>query len=301
MVSYTSLADVISIFILFMISLNQIVDKPENAVIFLWSSCTSTLLVVILILKCCYAVKVVERITICYRMIFTFLIALTALWNSIGFRAILATPVDSSSGVSICCDLLFLGLQVYIFFFLFRTLIWMNTELIVNNDINNDRDERLVEDVVFVEVPQIQETLEEVEILPGVIFKVKKGLLTDLYTKTVYKPVNILRKKLKRLKNDLILLPMVSFEKYLIKEYFTSDVQTKSSDEVCTMCFCEIEEGDEKTTIQCSHSYHFQCICDWYAVKPICPLCLEGFRSTLQERHKENIKRPCKIENEQLV
>lgn len=41
----------------------------------------------------------------------------------------------------------------------------------------------------------------------------------------------------------------------------------------CSICLCEIEEGEESMTTPCRHAFHRECLMRWISERHICPLC----------------------------
>jgi hypothetical protein len=41
----------------------------------------------------------------------------------------------------------------------------------------------------------------------------------------------------------------------------------------CTVCLCDVEEGEEETFLMCFHSFHWECIRDWLKKTAKCPVC----------------------------
>ena len=41
----------------------------------------------------------------------------------------------------------------------------------------------------------------------------------------------------------------------------------------CSICLCEFEIGEEKSTLPCLHYFHFNCIEKWIKRKKYCPIC----------------------------
>jgi hypothetical protein len=50
--------------------------------------------------------------------------------------------------------------------------------------------------------------------------------------------------------------------------------------EICSVCICEFEDGDELRTLQCGHVYHKECIDQWLStLSTQCPMCKQDVRS----------------------
>ncbi|KAL2342389.1 hypothetical protein Fmac_003674 [Flemingia macrophylla] len=54
---------------------------------------------------------------------------------------------------------------------------------------------------------------------------------------------------------------------------FWDDTLKHQIDKECSICQEEYEAGDELGSLNCEHSYHFQCIKQWVAHKNFCPVC----------------------------
>lgn len=48
---------------------------------------------------------------------------------------------------------------------------------------------------------------------------------------------------------------------------------------VCTVCRCNVEIGDEVTTLPCFHWYHGNCVTTWLKLHDSCPVCRQGTMS----------------------
>jgi len=56
----------------------------------------------------------------------------------------------------------------------------------------------------------------------------------------------------------------------------TPDTSFEDDDdeEVCTICMCEIVDGDRIGALKCKHNFHVNCLKQWLRRKNVCPLCL---------------------------
>lgn len=86
---------------------------------------------------------------------------------------------------------------------------------------------------------------------------------------------NIVRRLEHRYLENLIRDYEIEDSKREIKEEkIKSHLYTKKDEGQCSICFDEFVEGDQISTTQCKHSFHRDCIGDWYKKNPkSCPLC----------------------------
>lgn len=89
-------------------------------------------------------------------------------------------------------------------------------------------------------------------------------------------------------------MQILDIEKDLIKKYFTSrhSANNQNADE-CPICLGEFETESDKSRISCVHEFHYECLMDWFKIKPTCPTCKQSFRKQLllklcDERGGEN-------------
>jgi hypothetical protein len=61
----------------------------------------------------------------------------------------------------------------------------------------------------------------------------------------------------------------------------------------CSICLCEFEIGEEKSTLPCLHYFHFNCIEKWIKRKQYCPICKYqiSFESLRKNIDHENINK----------
>ena len=61
----------------------------------------------------------------------------------------------------------------------------------------------------------------------------------------------------------------------------------------CSICLCEFEIGEEKSTLPCLHYFHFNCIEKWIKRKKYCPICKYqlSFESLRKNIDHENINK----------
>jgi hypothetical protein len=68
---------------------------------------------------------------------------------------------------------------------------------------------------------------------------------------------------------------MGSVSKGLTEEQF-GKIQTVTAtglDEVCSICYCNVKEGEEVVRLPCQHHFHVDCIKQWLLKERTCPLC----------------------------
>ena len=44
--------------------------------------------------------------------------------------------------------------------------------------------------------------------------------------------------------------------------------------EQCTICISEFTLDEKLTTLECGHTYHHECITEWYQKNQACPICI---------------------------
>ena len=59
-------------------------------------------------------------------------------------------------------------------------------------------------------------------------------------------------------------------------EVLTEETENNLTDKLCSICIENIEIGESYTKLECSHSYHRECLKQWVEVKSTCPLCREA-------------------------
>ena len=59
-------------------------------------------------------------------------------------------------------------------------------------------------------------------------------------------------------------------------EVLTEETENNLTDKLCSICIDNIEIGESYTKLECSHSYHRECLKQWVEVKSTCPLCREA-------------------------
>ena len=60
------------------------------------------------------------------------------------------------------------------------------------------------------------------------------------------------------------------------KEGVEIEVEGDDTDNSCSVCMCEFEEGETIRTLPCFHKYHAACIDTWLKQKAQCPVCRAG-------------------------
>lgn len=80
----------------------------------------------------------------------------------------------------------------------------------------------------------------------------------------------------------------LKIEKEIVKREFTSQSFGNGEKDLCSICLCGFEVGDEVSIVGCTHPYHFQCLLAWLLIKPRCPLCQYPFREALLQRAIES-------------
>lgn len=89
-------------------------------------------------------------------------------------------------------------------------------------------------------------------------------------------------------KTLLIKTGLFEVEKDIVQKNFTRKIK-KKEDINCIICLNEFEIDDLKTSIGCSHFYHYDCLMDWCKIKPTCPCCKNFFRNCIMRLFKNNL------------
>ena len=71
--------------------------------------------------------------------------------------------------------------------------------------------------------------------------------------------------------NTIAQLPRRIYNSANVEE--RKDGQKEEGENECMICMCEYENGEELLTLDCFHSYHTQCILDWFKKSNFCPIC----------------------------
>ena len=72
-------------------------------------------------------------------------------------------------------------------------------------------------------------------------------------------------------------------EELQIMGRFTTTYKTSDTEEVCSICFDNLQEGDIVTHLpRCAHNFHVACISGWLKIKPLCPNCKANLRTIIE-------------------
>ena len=47
----------------------------------------------------------------------------------------------------------------------------------------------------------------------------------------------------------------------------------KGGEDVCSICYCSVKEGEELNLLPCKHYFHTDCLKEWVVKERVCPLC----------------------------
>ena len=72
---------------------------------------------------------------------------------------------------------------------------------------------------------------------------------------------------------DLRIRQEILIEEVLGNEELTEEAENNLDDKLCSICIEDLQVGDKYTKLECSHSYHRECLKQWIEVKSNCPLC----------------------------
>ena len=59
--------------------------------------------------------------------------------------------------------------------------------------------------------------------------------------------------------------------------------QEESGDDICVICQSEFVKDDEISSLQCKHTFHYDCIMECGKYKPECPICRESIPLTCSQ------------------
>lgn len=91
--------------------------------------------------------------------------------------------------------------------------------------------------------------------------------------------------------NQTILEKMniLDIEKEIIKQHCSTLVTEDNPANECTICLSPLEKDQMATRIGCEHLFHYNCLTEWFKMKPNCPICRKPFRPAMLELYLENI------------
>lgn len=70
-----------------------------------------------------------------------------------------------------------------------------------------------------------------------------------------------------------------------MKEFkVTKYVKKNEEGDLCTICYCNFEEGEEALELPCKHIYHPECIKTWLDKNDKCPVCKQCVRKASMRR-----------------
>jgi hypothetical protein len=78
----------------------------------------------------------------------------------------------------------------------------------------------------------------------------------------------------------------LSEEQYQRIEVF--EATKKDEEELCSICYYNLKEGEEIHKLECKHVFHCECIKEWLMKERSCPLCKQeiGGEKEIQEERK---------------
>lgn len=83
--------------------------------------------------------------------------------------------------------------------------------------------------------------------------------------------------------------PIMDIENYILMQYCSKRVKHDDQEEECDVCLVAFEPGDLKTSIDCRHIFHYDCVLGWYKLKSHCPYCRQPFREGLIKAYYANV------------
>jgi hypothetical protein len=82
---------------------------------------------------------------------------------------------------------------------------------------------------------------------------------------------------------------ILEIEKEIILNKFTKKVTEETKIGECIICIANFEIDDLRSTMTCEHAFHFDCLIDWFKIKPNCPVCRVPFRKGLLEQYYNSV------------
>ena len=52
-----------------------------------------------------------------------------------------------------------------------------------------------------------------------------------------------------------------------------SQAEARGTEELCSVCYSNIKQGEQIKQLPCQHCYHVDCIREWLMKERVCPLC----------------------------
>jgi hypothetical protein len=77
---------------------------------------------------------------------------------------------------------------------------------------------------------------------------------------------------------------LLDIEKELIKKHFTRRLTNSKANSECSICLENLSSSRLVSSMSCQHEFHYNCLIEWFSVKPSCPLCRASFRKALIAR-----------------
>ena len=83
---------------------------------------------------------------------------------------------------------------------------------------------------------------------------------------------------------------MGSVSKGLTEEQFNQivKIEAKGLDEVCSICYYNVKEGEQVIQLPCRHYFHVDCIKEWLFKERSCPMCKQEIFHREATPHKRD-------------
>ena len=58
-----------------------------------------------------------------------------------------------------------------------------------------------------------------------------------------------------------------------LQQFIYTKKDEEATNETCTICLCDFEDGVTVSNLNCKHVFHYQCLNEWCQYKSQCPIC----------------------------
>ena len=110
-----------------------------------------------------------------------------------------------------------------------------------------------------------------------------KDQLLEIYKNNDTTGKQYIKQFINKNKRILSRMKILAKEEELIKKYYSKSFKEMKPylDCFCRICMTEYDINDTVCRINCMHFFHYQCLINWFRVKPKCPFCSACFRESL--------------------
>jgi hypothetical protein len=116
-----------------------------------------------------------------------------------------------------------------------------------------------------------------------------KEKLTELYSDEEQLKTTDIKQFITTHKSLIERVGILDIEKEMILNQMSQQVTEEANFGECSICIMSFEIGNLKSIMSCSHDFHFDCLMDWFKIKPNCPVCRQPFRANLLERYYDSV------------